>query len=97
MILEALLTGRMERSANEWRAEAWAMIKNRPDLEFLILTKRIDRFPVSLPPDWGDGYDNVNIGCTVEKHMPQHLLSYCLLQFLLMLMLKLTQQPRLYL
>ena len=43
------------------------MIKRRPDLEFLLLTKRIDRFPVALPPDWGDGYDNVNIGCTVEN------------------------------
>ena len=43
------------------------MIRQRPDLEFLMLTKRIDRFPVSLPADWGDGYDNVNIGCTVEN------------------------------
>jgi protein gp37 len=53
--------------ADEWRAEAWAMIKSRPDLEFLILTKRIDRFLVSLPSDWGEGYDNVNLGCTVEN------------------------------
>lgn len=53
--------------ADEWRKEAWAMIKERQDIEFLILTKRIDRFMVSLPPDWGDGYDNVNIGCTVEN------------------------------
>ena len=53
--------------ADKWRAEAWAMIKQRPDLEFMILTKRIDRFPVSLPPDWGDGYDNIYIGCTVEN------------------------------
>lgn len=53
--------------ADEWRKEAWAMIKNRPDLDFLILTKRIDRFTVSLPDDWGDGYDNVNIGCTIEN------------------------------
>lgn len=53
--------------ADEWRRDAWAMIKQRPDLEFLILTKRIDRFPVSLPPDWGDGYENVNLGCTVEN------------------------------
>ena len=29
--------------------------------------KRIDRFLVSLPEDWGGGYDNVNIGCTVEN------------------------------
>ena len=53
--------------ADEWRKDAWAMIKERSDLDFLILTKRIDRFSVSLPPDWGDGYDNVNIGCTVEN------------------------------
>lgn len=52
--------------ADEWRIQAWAMMKERSDLDFLILTKRIDRFPVSLPSDWGDGYDNVNIGCTVE-------------------------------
>lgn len=53
--------------ADEWRKEVWAMIKERQDIEFLILTKRIDRFLISLPSDWGDGYDNVNIGCTVEN------------------------------
>lgn len=55
------------------------MIKSRPDLEFLILTKRIDRFNVSLPSDWGDGYDNVNIGCTVEN---QEIADYRLPLFL---------------
>lgn len=65
--------------ADEWRADAWAMIKQRPDLEFLILTKRIDRFGVSLPTDWGDGYDNVNIGCTIEN---QELADYRLPLFL---------------
>lgn len=53
--------------ADEWRKEAWAMIKERQDIDFLILTKRIDRFPVSLPSDWDGGYENVNIGCTVEN------------------------------
>ncbi|MDR0890213.1 MAG: phage Gp37/Gp68 family protein [Oscillospiraceae bacterium] len=53
--------------ADAWRAEAWAMIRERQDIDFLILTKRIDRFPVALPADWGDGYDNVNLGCTVEN------------------------------
>lgn len=65
--------------ADEWRTEAWAMIKSRPDLEFLILTKRIDRFNVSMPPDWGEGYDNVNIGCTVEN---QEIADYRLPLFL---------------
>jgi len=53
--------------ADEWRKEAWSIIKQRPDLTFMFLTKRIDRFSVSLPDDWGDGYDNVQIGCTVEN------------------------------
>lgn len=53
--------------ADEWRKDVWAMIKERQDIEFLILTKRIDRFLISLPTDWGDGYDNINIGCTVEN------------------------------
>ncbi|MDH6366940.1 MULTISPECIES: DUF5131 family protein [unclassified Breznakia] len=53
--------------ADEMRKEVWAMIKERQDIDFLILTKRIDRFYESLPEDWGDGYDNVNIGCTVEN------------------------------
>lgn len=53
--------------ADEWREEAWSIMKKRPDLTFVMLTKRIDRFHVSLPDDWGDGYDNVRIGCTVEN------------------------------
>jgi protein gp37 len=65
--------------ADNWRSEAWAMIKERQDLEFLILTKRIDRFEVALPSDWGEGYDNVNIGCTVEN---QALADYRLPLFL---------------
>ncbi len=48
------------QEADEWRKDAWAMINSRPDLEFLILTKRIERFENGLPTDWGDGYDNVN-------------------------------------
>lgn len=52
--------------ADEWREEAWAMIKQRNDIEFLILSKRIERFEIGLPSDWGQGYENVNIGCTVE-------------------------------
>lgn len=65
--------------ADQWRREAWAMIKQRSDLDFLILTKRIDRFLVSLPDDWADGYDNVNLGCTVEN---QELADYRLPLFL---------------
>lgn len=65
--------------ADEWRKDIWSIIKERADIEFLILTKRIERFAVSLPSDWGDGYDNVNIGCTVEN---QEITDYRLPMFL---------------
>lgn len=52
--------------ADSWRADTWAMIQARPDLHFSIITKRIGRFPVALPEDWGDGYKNVSILCTCE-------------------------------
>jgi protein gp37 len=53
--------------ADPWRAEAWAMMQARPDVQFSIITKRIVRFMDRLPPDWGAGYPNVTIGVTVES------------------------------
>ena len=88
--------------ADEMRPEAWNYIRERKDLFFLIITKRIDRFLYCIPEeslilkllrpnfsailnwcllgmviiwsviilapdDWGDGWENVNITCTVEN------------------------------
>ena len=53
--------------ADLWRIEAWEMMQVRSDLRFLMITKRIDRLHESLPKDWGDGYENVTICCTVEN------------------------------
>ncbi|MGN0318519.1 MAG: DUF5131 family protein [Lachnospira sp.] len=53
--------------ADGWRDECWQMIKERQDCTFLFLTKRIDRFKSCIPMDWGDGYENVVICCTVEN------------------------------
>ena len=53
--------------ADAWRLECWQMIRERSDLHFLFLTKRIDRFMNCVPEDWNDGYDNVSVGCTVEN------------------------------
>lgn len=53
--------------ADPWRMDAWAYIKERTDLNFLFLTKRIHRFPQCIPLDWKDGYDNVIIGVSVEN------------------------------
>ena len=53
--------------ADAWREEAWAMISERKDCRFFMITKRIDRFYVGLPEDWGEGYDHVTICSTVEN------------------------------
>lgn len=53
--------------ADEWRQEAWQIIRRRSDLNFLICTKRIERFNQCIPPDWGDGYDNVSVAVSCEN------------------------------
>lgn len=53
--------------ADAWREECWDMIRERQDCTFLFLTKRIERFMNCIPADWGDGYDNVVVCCTVEN------------------------------
>lgn len=53
--------------ADDYRNGCFKMIKERSDLKFLFLTKRIDRFMKIIPNDWGMGYDNVIVGCTVEN------------------------------
>lgn len=55
--------------ADQWRTEAWEMIRQRNDLHFMMITKRIDRLANCLPADWGDGYDHVTICCTVENQV----------------------------
>jgi protein gp37 len=55
-------------AADEWRAEAWAMMRERSDCNFFMVTKRPERIAAALPADWGEtGYDNVQISCTCEN------------------------------
>ena len=65
--------------ADEWRAEIWNMIRLRHDCSFYFFTKRIDRLKKCLPSDWGEGYENVAIGCTIEN---QEMADYRLPIFL---------------
>ena len=65
--------------ADEWRAEAWAMMRERSDLNFFFITKRILRFYERLPADWGEGYPNVSIGVTCEnQHVADQRLPFFL-------------------
>ena len=54
-------------AADAWRPEAWRMMRERSDLRFIFVTKRVLRMEECLPPDWGIGYPNVRIGCTAEN------------------------------
>ena len=59
--------------ADGWRPRAWEMMRWRSDLQFLIITKRVLRLQDCLPPDWGEGYENVQICCTVENQRQAQL------------------------
>jgi protein gp37 len=49
----------------EWREDLWELIRNTPNLDWLLLTKRIGNAGAMLPEDWGDGWGNVWMGSTV--------------------------------
>ena len=52
--------------ADQWRAEAWEIIRSTPNLIWRLTTKRPELIADRLPKDWGAGYPNVWIGTTVE-------------------------------
>ncbi len=51
----------------EWRNDLWALIRECPDLDWLMLTKRPQNIVRFLPTDWDGGYQNVWLGATVEN------------------------------
>ena len=55
------------KEADEWRGEAWEIMRKRSDVIFLLLTKRPERIPECLPPDWGNGWDNIFLNVTCEN------------------------------
>lgn len=50
-----------------WRAALFALIKLTPDLDWLLLTKRIGNAAKMLPPHWGGGWPNVLLGISVAN------------------------------
>lgn len=67
MVYMCFSTDFLIEEADEWRGSCWQMIRERQDCTFLFLTKRIDRFMNCIPEDWGSGYENVVVCCTVEN------------------------------
>lgn len=50
---------------DEWRETLWDVIRATPNLDWLLLTKRIGNAKRMLPADWGSGFPNVWLGATV--------------------------------
>lgn len=53
--------------ADPWREEAWAIVRDCPEFDFQILTKRPERIADHLPSDWGAGYPNAWLGVSIEN------------------------------
>ncbi len=61
--------------ADAWREEAWDIMRTRSDVIFLLLTKRPERIRECLPPDWGEGWDNIflNVTCENQKRADERI------------------------
>jgi len=53
--------------ADEWRPEAWEIIKYTPQHTYQILTKRPENIADRLPENWEGGWSNVWLGVSVEN------------------------------
>ena len=61
--------------ADAWRGDAWDVMRARSDVVFYLLTKRPQRVADCLPPDWGDGWENVffNVTCENQKRADERM------------------------
>ncbi|WP_298151158.1 phage Gp37/Gp68 family protein [Flavobacterium sp.] len=63
----------------KWRNDLWDLVRATPNLDWLILTKRIGNTASMLPEDWGEGYPNVWLGistvnqCEADRDIPKLL------------------------
>ena len=67
MIFTCSMSDFFIKDADDWRNDAWGVIRRTPQHKWQVLTKRIERVLGCLPPDWGNGYPNVWLGVSVEN------------------------------
>lgn len=87
LIFTCSLTDFFHEAIDEYRHEAWEIIRQCPHLIFQILTKRPERLLQCLPNDWGNGYDNVWLGTSCgsqgsEQRMMDLINIECKVRFL---------------
>jgi protein gp37 len=59
--------------ADDWRADAWAIMRETPQHTYQVLTKRPERITQCLPADWSAGYANVWLGVSAEDQKEANL------------------------
>lgn len=61
--------------ADQWRTEAWDIMRIRKDVKFFLLTKRPQRIMQCLPYDWGNGWDNIflNVSCENQRRTDERV------------------------
>lgn len=64
-IFTSSLTDFFLEEIDEYRNEAWDIIRKCPQHTFQILTKRPERINQCLPEDWGFGWPNVWLGTSI--------------------------------
>ena len=67
MIFTCSMSDFFIEEADQWREDAWNIIRATPQHTWQILTKRPERIKECLPEDWGEGWDNVWLGVSVES------------------------------
>ncbi len=55
------------KEADEWRDDAWELMRQRTDVKFYLLTKRPQRVRDHLPEWWGGGQENIMLNVTCEN------------------------------
>ncbi len=58
-----------------WRKDAWKIIKDTLNLDWMLLTKRPECVSGFLPDNWGNGYDNVWIGTSIGSDNDLHMIT----------------------
>ncbi|WP_293196515.1 DUF5131 family protein [Ottowia sp.] len=53
-------------SKGEERDCFWGLVRDTPELDWLVIAKMDDSTQLALPEDWGDGYQNVWVGCKLS-------------------------------
>jgi len=52
-----------------WRVDLWDLVRRCQNLDWQILTKRPENIQAMLPQDWGEGWENVWLGTSVEDQI----------------------------